>query len=99
MVLSTRDDTVAGLDPTFEPHWRDPNTVEWYEGNHVRAFEVLDVLEDSGERFRFKDTRGDTFELLPMTLELYEKHVRLKTIGKVSFTSLDELLAAMRREW
>lgn len=98
-IRSTRPDILAGTNPFFEPQWDGPSLVGWNEGNHVRLFPVGEILESTGERFKFRDTYGQTHELLPMTLELYEKHVRQHTIGKNTYATLAELLAAMRREW
>ena len=57
------------------------------------------VLEEDAGHYKFRDVRGDTFELRPMTLELYENHVRKHTVGKNSYESLPALIEAMRREW
>jgi hypothetical protein len=98
-IESTRDDTVAGLDPGFEKQWEGPDHVFWFEGNHRRIFELSRVLEQSADLFRFEDIRGDVFELRPLTLELYRKQVRQHTVGRPDFDTLGQLLAAMRREW
>lgn len=98
-IRSSRTDVLAGTMPHWEESWNSPHRVCWTEGNHVRSFEVAEVLENTAERFSFRDTRGATFELLPMTLDLYERHVREHTIGKNHYSSLPKLLEAMRREW
>ena len=99
VVLSSRKDVVAGLHPAFVEHWQGPHLVEWQEGGHVRSFELASLLIEDEGHFKFRDTEGETHELLPMTLELYEKHVRARTVGHPNFQSLRELVAAMRREW
>jgi hypothetical protein len=98
-IEASQGSALAGLEPEFVPQWDGPNLVEWHEGGRVRLFEVKDVLEDDENRFRFVDSRGETFELFPMTLERYEKHVRRKTVGQPKFETLRELIEAMRREW
>lgn len=98
-IFSSRSDVVAGLRPRFQEQWVGPHTVEWTEGGHIRMFQLGQVLEEDGEHYKFRDTRGDTFELRPLTLDLYEKHVRKRTVGQPHFETLAELLAAMRREW
>ena len=98
VILSSRDDVLAGTSPQWVPQWQGPHWVTWNEG-HERVFLVAEVLEEDAEHFKFRDVRGDTFEIRPMTLDLYEKHVRKHTVGKNSYESLAKLLEAMRREW
>lgn len=90
---------MAGTFPSWVEQWSGPHGVEWEEGNHRRGFSVDRILEDTPERFRFRDTQGEVHELRPMTLELYESRVREKTIGRRSYGTLEELLESMRREW
>lgn len=99
MVLSSRTDTVAGLSPQFIERWQGPHLVEWQEAGHVRSFELDKVLAEDADRFEFRDTLGITYELRPMTLELYEKHVRRRTVGQKKYDRLEDLLAAMRIDW
>jgi hypothetical protein len=98
VILSSRDDVVAGMDPQFVPQWGGPHWVIWQE-SHERVFLVDQVLEEDAEHYKFRDVRGDTFELRPMTLELYEKHVRLRTVGKKRYETVSALVAAMRHDW
>lgn len=99
VILSSRDDVVAGINPMFVEGLTTPHVVTWWEGGHARAFEIESVERSTPEEYAFTDREGDTFRLLPMTLELYEKHVRPKTMGKVKFSTEAELTEAMRREW
>jgi hypothetical protein len=98
-IRSSRSDVLAGTMPHWEESWDRPHAVTWNEGGHMRVFEVAEVLENTAERFSFRDTRGATFELLPMTLELYDKHVREHTIGKVHYSDLGKLLESFGQEW
>jgi hypothetical protein len=99
VILSDREDVVAGKDPEFVPRWDAPNSVVWFEGGHERSFDVDAVAEETPESFVFRTKAGERFELRPMTLELYRKHVRARTIGKRDYATLGELLAAFDREW
>lgn len=100
MVLSREDTTVlAGMDPRFVEEWQGPHLVTWNEGGHCRAFQVAETLEEDAEHYRFRDTRGRTYELRPLTLDLYEKHVRRHTMGQKKYDRLEDLLAAMRLDW
>lgn len=99
VTMSGRDDTVAGLDPAFEKVWDGPDQVSWFESNHRRIFEVARVISESAELFHFETLDGNRFQLRPMTLELYERHVRKHTVGQPEFRTLGALVAAMRREW
>jgi hypothetical protein len=56
-------------------------TLLWDDGDHQRAFEVGEVLEDVSSRFRFRDTRGRVFALEPMTPDAYAARVRPETNG------------------
>lgn len=100
VILSSRKDVVAGFLPRrSDPTERDDDFVFWTEGQHERAFNVSAVEVDTPERFRFRNRDGDWFELLPMTLELYETHVKHRTLGKPTFETLEELFRAMANEW
>lgn len=99
VIQSSRSDVVAGLRPRFQEQWVGPHTVEWTEGGHIRIFQLAEVLGESEDHYKFRDIRGDTFELRHLTLAEYEKHVRPKTVGKPRFDTEAEMLAAMRREW
>lgn len=90
---------IAGYAPELELQQDGPHVVSWIEGSHRRAFPVQAIRQNEPDVFRFVDTRGREFALRPMTLELYEKHVKPHTIGKPSFASMDALLKAMRSEW
>jgi hypothetical protein len=91
-------DAVAGLNPVATVE--DGETiVQWFEGNHARAFVVDRVLEDTVERLRFRDNRGRVYSLEPMTLARYREKVQSHTVGRPSFRTLAELLDAMRAEW
>lgn len=99
LIESTRGDTLAGYAPRVVEEQTAPNRVEWVEGRHLRAFDIQTVERAEPDAFTFKDIGGDRFTLRPMTLELYEKHVRQKTAGKPKFATMAELLGAMRDEW
>ena len=100
VIWSSRDDVVAGVLPhRADPIQTDDDFVFWFEGQHERAFDVAAVEVDTPERFRFRNRDGDWFELVPMTLERYEQHVRPKTMGKPTFKTLSELVRVMRNEW
>jgi hypothetical protein len=97
VILSDNPTVVAGTHPErYDSAGVD--TVNWQE-NHVRYFFVDRVEADEPDRFRFVSTRGQWYELRPMSLELYEKHVRLNTIGRRSYKTLADLNAAMLAEW
>ncbi len=92
-------DAIAGYAPELELNYEVPHVVSWQEGGHRRAFEVGKVLQDDAHAYRFEDTRGRQYTLRPMTLELYESHVRRHTLGRPAFGSMGALLEAMEREW
>lgn len=99
VILSKDPFTVAGYMPRIEVgEGNEPHTVHWREAQHDRAFPVLEVHEQGAEVFDF-DAGGIRYRLLPMTVELYEKHVRKRTVGQPGFATLQELLGVMRREW
>lgn len=98
-IESTRNDVVAGYGPEFLPDWDEVGAVAWFEGGHQRYFVVRKILEDTRDSFSFRDTEGAEHTLRTMTLELYEKAVRPRTMGKPTFESLSDLLAVMRLEW
>ena len=56
-------------------------TMIWDDGDHQRAFQVETVLEDTSQRFRFRDSRGRVLSLQPMTADLYSSRVRSETHG------------------
>lgn len=98
VVLSDRADPAGVLEPRFAPKWRGPHAIEWYVDGHTRMLLLDEQLEDSPERFRFRAKGGEVFTVLPMSLELYEKHVRRHTVGEKHFESLRALIEAMQRE-
>ncbi len=86
-------------EPRIEPKEApDPHQVIWREAHHDRVFPVGEVHEQSADVFDFS-SGSVRFRLLPMTLELFEKHVRTRTMGEPHFGSLQQLLDAMRSEW
>lgn len=99
LIESTRSDTIAGYAPRIVEEYTAPHRVEWFEGRHLRAFDVDTVEKATPEAFSFRDTKGDRFTLRPLTLELYDRHVRKQTAGQPKFSTMAELVAAMRNEW
>ena len=76
----------------------DPATqlIEWYQpGGRQRRYEVAEVLEDSEERFAFRDRLGRKFLLQPLTPELYNEHVRLP--GQPRYPTMAALLYAYQQ--
>lgn len=98
VILSKDPFTVAGYGPRITPHHDEPHVVSWREGMHERAFPVLEVFEQGPEVFDFS-SGGFRLRLLPLTLQRYETYVRPRTVGRPKFSSMAELLSAMRREW
>lgn len=98
-IESTRPDVVAGYSPQFIPEWTEVGSVAWHEGGHERRFQVVELLEDAPNLLRFRDGDGETHTLRTMTLELYDRNVKPRTMGRPTFGSMAELLAAMRLEW
>lgn len=100
VILSKDPWSVAGYAPKLQPvQGTDPHLVTWREAHHERSFPLVELLEQSAEVFDFATTGGVRYRLLPLTLELYEKHVKRRTLGRPSFGSMAELLSAMRFEW
>lgn len=53
------------------------NVISWYQpGGRERMYVIEAVLEDSEERFAFRDNRGRKFVLFPLTPEHYNNHIR-----------------------
>ena len=99
VILSKDPFTVAGYMPRIVAgEGAESHSVHWREARHDRGFPVLEVYEQSADVFDF-DAGGIRYRLLPMTEELYEKHVRKRTVGRPAFGSLRELLDTMRAEW
>ena len=98
-IFGTDPETVAGYKPRISPgEGPEPHTVFWFEAKHERGFPVGEVHEQSAHVFDFSSGK-ERYRLLPMTLGLYNEHVRKRTVGRPVFGSLQELLAAMRDEW
>lgn len=91
--------TLAGLDPSFTPSWVGPTVFEWWEGGHMRAVEVREILKDESDHVVFITMDGDVFRVEPLTLELYEKEVRPHTVGRPEFKTRADMIMAMRLEW
>jgi hypothetical protein len=99
VVLSKDPWSVAGYAPHIEPKEPpDLHQVIWREAHHDRIFPISEVHEQSADVFDFS-SGGVRFRLLPMTLELFERHVRPRTMGEPHFGSLQQLLDVMRTEW
>lgn len=98
-IESTRTDVVAGYAPRFVPEWTEFGSVAWFEGGHERQFLIEELLVDQPDELKFRDGAGEIHILRPMTLELYDRTVKPRTMGKPTFGSITELLIAMRSEW
>lgn len=99
VVLSKDPWTVAGYAPSIRARDApDPHEVTWREAHHDRVFPVTEVFEQSADVFDFS-SNGVRYRLLPITVELYEQHVRKRTMGEPRFASLPQLLEVMRAEW
>jgi hypothetical protein len=100
VVLSKDPLTVAAYQPQLEfVQGAEPHRVHWTEAHHDRVFDVGEVHEQGAAVFDFSTPQGMRYRLLPMTLELYDKHVKNRTMGAPRFGSVSELLEVMRREW
>ena len=64
---------VAGIvtwDPTL-------SVITWFQpGGRNRAYDVVEVIEDSDARFAFMDNQGRKFVLFPLTPDYYNAHIR-----------------------
>jgi len=98
-IESTRTDVVAGYAPRFVPEWSELGSVVWFEGGHERQFLVKELLVDQPDELKFRDGAGHVHTLRPMTLKLYDRQVRPRTVGRPTFANMSELLSAMRSEW
>lgn len=84
-VSSPTDDSVLiALDPKLTERY-----VEWFDSVRDRMFEVVKVNEQ-GQVIIVETERG-TFKFEPMTIELYERHIKRKVDGQPAFYSTEQV--------
>lgn len=74
----------AGVLLAIRPDTRDSgdgDVVVWNDGTHQRAFILRDVIEDTADRFEFRDDMGRVFSLQPMTAKSYAAEARANVVG------------------
>lgn len=83
----------AGVLVALRPEM-DDGIVRWYDGVRFRMFALDSVLENSTDRFRFRDARDRTFTLTPMTPATYAAKIQPQTGGPVLAS-----MEALERFW
>jgi len=74
--------------------------VSWREAGHERRFMCYSVDDSQApERIAFVDERRRLWVLRELTLERYNEHVRMQTIGRPVFKTREEMIAAMQNDW
>ena len=69
----------------------DGDLVQWFQPCHQRRFMVGEVIFDHPNRFVFLDEKSRRFELTPLTLADYRRHVRPTLDGAPAFANGKEL--------
>lgn len=99
-VLIEEGDGLAGYAPRLTTIEEERvQLVSWTEGGHVREVEIERVLVDGPDVFEFDDVDGRRWRMRRLTLELYERHVRPKTVGRPTFETEAGMLRVMERDW
>lgn len=70
------------------------NILYWWDTIKVRCLEIKTIQMIGNEKVELVDHEDTPYTMLPLTLAIYNKHVKNNLIGKETFTSEDELLKA-----
>ena len=83
--------TLVAVDVQLRPEY-----IEWFDTNKDRRFGYDEIKKLEDESLCFSDPRsGISYQLTPLSLDLYEKTIRPKLLDGRSFKTTEEMLNAL----
>ncbi len=100
-VEATEDGTVlVGMKVTIRRISNNHFAVSWWDPTHERCMSASEI-NCEGDSFSFKrisEEGGQTYYFRPMTLEIYNTHVKNRLLGKREFDNEEEMIKAFLEE-
>ena len=89
-------------DPTalvaIEPgYFNDGRVLTWYDGAHERVIEIKEVSSNEPDLVKIKDRENRIYTFVPMTLDIYNQHVKQHLFAPEDFAREEDMVAAFKK--